>query len=84
MGHITGWGWYWLTWMFVGFLAPELYAVFTNSYNTLSWQFWGLEKINFAHPFDFADWNWLHYTMGSLVLIFVVWLGGHIIFGIWH
>lgn len=84
MSHITGWGWYWIVWIFAGFLVPELYAVFTNIKNTLSWQVWGIENFNpnLGHPFDFADWTWTHWTIGSMVLVFCVWLFIHMAFGL--
>ncbi len=41
------WNWasyYWLSWVLVGFLPLEMYALFTgHSEWTLSWQFWNLE-----------------------------------------
>lgn len=82
--HITGWGWYWIFWFFLGFGIPEAYGLLRNTLDTLSWQFWGLEKINFGHPLDFADWSWLHYLIGIMLLIGLAWLFGHLVLGIWR
>jgi hypothetical protein len=82
--HVTPWGIYWLAWFFLGFLAPELYWVFVNARNTLSEDFWGWEDLNQAHPFDFADWTWLHYAFGIIFAIGLFWLFFHLIFGLWH
>lgn len=82
--HLTFWGWYWLTWFGVAFLVPELYWVFVSARNTLSDNFWGWEDLNAAHPFDFADWTWLHYAFGVTLLIGLFWLFWHLIFGLWH
>ena len=82
--HVTGWGWYWIAWFFGGFGIAEGYGLFVNTQDTLSWQFWGLEQINFAHPFDFAGWTPLHWAIAATLLVFVIWLGGHLVFGIWR
>jgi hypothetical protein len=85
MSHITGWGYYWLFWAFLGFGLPEAYGLVFNTKDTLSWQFWGaLEHLNFGHPYDFSDWTWLHYLLGICLLIGMVWLFGHLVFGIWR
>lgn len=84
MSHITPFGWYWLVWGFLGFGLPEAYGIAYNAKDTLSWQVWGLEHVNLGHPFDFADWTPLHYLLGVMLLVFVIWLGGHMILGIWH
>jgi hypothetical protein len=84
VNHISGWGWYWLIWFVGGFGIAEAFGLLFNARDTLSWQFWGLERINFGHPFDFADWTWLHYLLASILLVGLVWLGGHIILGIWR
>jgi hypothetical protein len=83
MGHITGWGWYWVSWIFVGFLAPELYWVFVNAKNTLSDKFWGFEGMDTKHPFDFAEWLPVHYAIGIVLLALFFWLLFHLIFGLW-
>lgn len=41
------WSIYWLIWL-LAFLGPELYAVFANPYNTLSWQVWHLEGTGWS------------------------------------
>lgn len=84
MGNVTGWGWYWICWVVVGFGIPEAYGLVFNAKDTLSWQFWGIEHVDFAHPLDFAEWSPVHWVIGVFLLAFVIWLGGHIILGIWH
>lgn len=80
--QVTGWGWWWITWFFGGFGLPEAYGLLRNTQDTLSWQIWGLEQVNFKDPFDFAGWTLVHWVMGVILLGFVVWLGLHMIFGI--
>lgn len=82
--HVTGWGWYWLAWFFGGFGIAEAIGLIYDTQDTLSWQIWGLEQIDFQHPFDFAEWTPVHWAMGVVLLVFVVWLGAHLILGIWH
>jgi hypothetical protein len=82
--RVTGWGWYWIAWFFGGFGIAEGVGLVKNTQDTLSWQFWGLEHIDFAHPFDFAEWTPVHWVLGLVLLAFTVWLGAHLIFGIWH
>lgn len=80
--QITGWGWYWITWFFGGFGIAEGYGLIFNTQDTLSWQFWGLEQLNFADPFDFADWTAVHWAIGVILLLGFLWLLLHLTFGI--
>jgi hypothetical protein len=82
--HLTGWGWYWLIWAVIGFGVPEAYGLARNVQDTLSWQFWGMEHIDFRHPFDFAEWTPAHWVIACVFNAFVIWLDGHIAWGIWH
>jgi hypothetical protein len=82
--RVSGWGWYWLAWFILGFGGPEAYWLAVNARNTLSDQFWGIEKISLANPFDFADWTWLHYTLASIFAAGLTWLFFHLIFGMWR
>ncbi|HEY1705600.1 MAG TPA: hypothetical protein VGG75_38430 [Trebonia sp.] len=82
--HLTGFGWYWVVWFVFGFGVPEAYGLLRNTQDTLSWQFWGLERINFQHPFDFSDWTWEHYLIGVMLLAGFVWLFFHLVDGIWR
>jgi hypothetical protein len=82
--HLTGWAWYWLAWVVAGFGAPEAWWLVNNVRNTLSDQVWGLESENLAHPFDFSAWPWPHYVFAAVFLIFIVWLTGHLVLGIWR
>lgn len=82
--RVTGWGWYWIGWFGAGFGIPEAYGLLRNTQDTLSWQVWGLEAIDFADPLDFAQWTPVHWVIGLVLLAFTVWLGAHLIFGIWR
>lgn len=73
----NGWSLYWLIWFFVGFLGPELYAVFTNAYNTLSWQVWRLE-------WPITQWRFNHYAISVLVVGLAVFLTGHFVWGLFR
>lgn len=78
--HVTVWGWFWLTWMFTG-LGVELFWVFVETANTLSYQIWGEEKIDLAHPLDFAEWSPLHWAIALSLWLFFAWLSVHFPFG---
>lgn len=82
--HITGAGWYWITWFFGGFGVYEGWALIYNTQDTLSWQFWGLEQVNFSDPVQFSTWTPVHYAIGVVLLAGMVWLFGHLVFGIWR
>lgn len=82
MVKITPFGWYWIVWVVLGFGIPETYGILRNVKDTLSWQFWGLEHLDFGHPFDFAEWTPVHYTVGIVLLIFFLWLFIHLTFGL--
>lgn len=81
-GHtgITAWGWFWLGWVLIG-LAVELYWLAVNSANTLSREVWGVERMDFAHPLDFAEWTPLHWLIGVSLILFFAWLIVHLPFG---
>lgn len=81
---MTIWGWYWLLWFTLGFGIPEAVALIWNVRNTLSYQIWGIEKIDYSHPLDFARWSPVHWITGIAVLTFTVWLCVHLVFGIWR
>jgi hypothetical protein len=82
--HLTGFGLYWIIWFFAGFGIPEAYGLIANTQDTLSWQFWGLEDVNFASPWDFSDWTWLHFLIGGMLAAGLVWLLFHLAVGIWR
>lgn len=68
---------YWLVWVFGGFFAPELYWVFTNPKNTLSYQVWHLEG-----PLN--RWSFGHYAIAVLVVGLAVFLVGHFVWGLFR
>lgn len=81
--HLTVWQWYWVSWFILvlgTFLPVELYAVFSGHVeNTLSWSVWDLEGFV---PGSHAAWTWSHYIVGGAFLLFCLWLGVHLCFGI--
>ncbi|HEY2088788.1 MAG TPA: hypothetical protein VGH54_22545 [Mycobacterium sp.] len=80
MSTVTAWGWFWLTWVFVGG-GVEVYWLAVNTANTLSRQVWGAEKLDFAHPLDFAEWTPLHVALSVVLVCFFLWLCVHFPFG---
>lgn len=78
--HVTAWGWFWLTWVFVG-LGVELYWVAVNAANTLSRQIWGVEHLDLSHPLQFSTWTPFHWILATLLWGFFAWLSVHFPFG---
>jgi hypothetical protein len=74
-GPWNGWSAYWLAWLALGFLVPELIALFTNPANTLSWQVWRLAGV--GQP---GAWSFAHF----IVAAFCIWLAGHFVLGLWR
>ena len=72
------WQWYWLLWIIVGFTVPETAALVTNPRNTLSDTVWAWFDVKTGMPI--WQWNVLHVTL----LMFMVWLFGHMVFRIWR
>lgn len=73
---------YWGSWIFLFFLVPELYFVFTNPAGTLSEVTWSIEGLDKAQPFDFAMWTNVHWSIAILVWLLFLWLSLHIPFGL--
>lgn len=71
----SNWGeWYWLVWLGIGFLIPEIFALFTNPANTLSettWRWFGVIKNQ-----SITAWGIQHYVL----LAFMIWLFFHLVF----
>lgn len=78
--HVTAWGWFWLIWLGAG-IGVETYWAIVKSVNTLSYQWWGVEMLNPAHPLDFADWTWLHIALTLALWGLLAWLSLHLPFG---
>lgn len=76
------WGWYWAFWFFGLFLVPELYWVFVNPLNTVSWNTWRWESLDMGHPFDFSEWTPIHWTFAAVFVVFMSWLFVHLVFGL--
>ncbi|HVH81767.1 MAG TPA: hypothetical protein VM782_20360 [Stellaceae bacterium] len=76
----TAWGWYWLA--ILGLITlPETYWAFVNGRNTISDTIWGVERLDFAHPLDFAEWTPLHFGIAITLWLLFAWLSVHIAFG---
>ena len=75
---MTGWQWYWLAWILAGFAVPETIALVRDPRDTLSWTVWGWFGVREGVPI--WQWNLLH----ILLLLFMVWLFGHMVFRIWR
>lgn len=59
----------------------EIYWLIVNTANTLSEEIWGAERIDFAHPLDFAAWTPLHWGLSLAFWLFFAWLSVHFPFG---
>ena len=78
------WHKYWLVWFavsFGAFIVPEVYALCTNARNTLSWSLWDLEQ--FTPGQTIAHWTAVHFLVGGVLFVTLLWLIGHFVFGIW-
>ena len=84
LGSLSDWGAYWIAWLLAGFLVPELYGLLVNPAFTLSERTWAFEHIDHGHPFDFAEWTWLHWAVAIVVWGLAVWLSGHLPFRLWR
>jgi hypothetical protein len=83
---VNGWSWYWLAWFSVlvtAFLGPELYALATgHSENTLSANVWRLEQSLPGE--NLWQWTALHVLIGGCLAVLLIWLLGHLVFGLWR
>lgn len=84
----NGASWYWLIWFIVAFplafLVPELIALASgHPENTLSAQIWRLEGFLPGHAGVVWHWTALHFLIGGVLAILLVWLIGHFTLGIW-
>lgn len=75
---MTGWQWYWLLWLVVGFAVPETIALIQKPENTLSYTVWDWFGVKAGVPI--SHWTLLHF----LLLLLLIWLIGHFAFGIWR
>lgn len=75
---MTRWQVYWALWLVVGFLVPETWTLVTNPKNTLSDTVWSWASVKTGMPI--WQWNVLHIAL----LLFMVWLLGHMAFRIWR
>lgn len=75
---MNGWAWYWLGWVVIGFGLPETIAIARDPDDTLSDTVWRWFGVREGMPI--WQWNILHIAL----LAFMVWLFGHMVFGIWR
>ncbi|MGH3438118.1 MAG: hypothetical protein ACRDRN_16825, partial [Sciscionella sp.] len=62
---------------------PELYALATHhGENTLSAQIWRLEQYKSGQVI--TQWTALHFLIGGVIVVLLLWLIGHFTFGIWR
>lgn len=78
--QVTAWGWYWLA-VGIALAAPEIYWAIVKSANTISDNAWAVERLNSAHPLDFAQWTPAHWAIAFGLWILFGWLSVHIPFG---
>lgn len=75
---MTAWRWYWLLWLLAGFVVPETIALVRNPKNTLSYAVWTWFGVKEGVPL--SHWTFLHVAL----LLFMIWLFCHFVFGIWR
>ena len=72
-------GWYWLSWMVLGFGVPETIAfVRHRPQDTLSEWVWKVCDVTPGSTVFY--WTFLHFLLAA----FMVWLSGHMILRIWR
>ena len=78
---------YWLAWFLLSFLAfaiPETWALVTGRYsNTLSAAIWDLEQFR-PGAVGPLGWTATHVLVGGVLALVLVWLIGHLVFGLWR
>ncbi|MEA5453313.1 hypothetical protein SPF06_01125 [Sinomonas sp. JGH33] len=82
---MTRWQVYWSIWAcgsFLTFLGPEIYALCTNVENTLSFTVWDLEGGQPGDPI--TKWTSTHVLFGGVLTVVLLWLIGHLVFGVWR
>jgi hypothetical protein len=75
------WTGYYGAWL-LAFMVPEVYWIINGPYNTLSENYWRLEGLDRARPFDFAMWTDVHWAMAGVVWLLFLWLSLHLPFGL--
>lgn len=69
---------YWAVWILM-FLVPELTALAVKPGDSLSDNWWAIEKLSISHPL--ANWTWQHWLMAAIVWGLFAWLSVHLPFG---
>jgi hypothetical protein len=84
MTNGSTWGqWYWplcLSLIIAMVLGPEIYALITNVYNTLSWWVWQQLEVS---PLPTTPWTAAHLIVLGLWLTGNIWLTGHFFWRKW-
>jgi hypothetical protein len=83
---MNAWSWYWCCWLtgvLVSFAVPETIALATgHPRNTLSWNIWTFFG---GKPGESPlAWSATHFLVGGALAVGLVWLIGHLIFGLWR
>lgn len=75
------WGnWYWPLWFWLfllGLLGPEIYALFTNVYNTQSYWVWRELDVTIDKT---TPWTAAHFLVFGAWIVLMVWLTAHYFF----
>lgn len=83
-----GWSWYWLIWFVitfpVAFLVPEIYNIASGRpQDTLSAQIWRLEQFLPRQAGPIWSWTAMHFLIGGVLAVLLIWLIGHFVAGVW-
>jgi hypothetical protein len=73
-----GMQWYWACWIILGFGIPETVGIIRNPKWTLSDTVWSWAHVE--PGMSVASWSFIHF----MLLLGMVWLTGHFVFGIWR
>lgn len=78
------WGdWYWPVWFVINIaslLGPEIYALWTNVYNTQSYWVWKQLDVQVTNT---TSWTAAHFLVFGVWLVVMGWLTGHYFFRLW-
>lgn len=76
---------YWGVWaivLFVSFIVPEVIGLVRNKAWTLSETLWRIEEM--APGQSVFKWQAAHFLIGGMLIVLLVWLLGHLVFGLWR
>lgn len=82
---MNAFSWYWLAWVFFGFLAPEAYTLtLGNKSDSLSANVWRLESVVPGQWVPVWSWTFLHVICAGILGTLFAWTLIHLVFGIWR